>query len=103
MTETHITPQPAVVPRPTYVRVRSLLAVACIAILALATATVLLATNRTDTTAGNTSTRAITHSVGSDAGARLDHRGRREAWLSSVLAEPGARLDHRGVTAASHR
>jgi hypothetical protein len=103
MSQTLITPQLADVPRPKYERVRSLLAVACIAILALTIAVVLLATNRGVTVDGVTSARTITPAATSDAGARLDHSGRREAWLVSVLAEPGARLDHRGVRASSQR
>ena len=103
MSQTLVTPQPTVVPRPKYVRVRALLAVACIAILGLTTTVVLLATNRTLTAASVTGTSAITRVANEELGARLDHSGRREAWLVSVLAEPGARLDHRGVRASSQR
>ena len=46
MTQALTNPQPAVVPRPRYVHLRSLLAVACIAILGLTITVVLLATNR---------------------------------------------------------
>jgi hypothetical protein len=102
MSQTLNTPQLADVPRLKYVRVRSLLAVACTAVLGLTIAVVLLATSRTVTATGVTSARTITP-AGSEAGARLDHSGRREAWLVSVLAEPGARLDHRGVRVATQR
>ena len=101
MSQTLITPQTAVVPRPKYVHVRSLLTVACIAILGLTIAVVLLATNRNITPARITTTSAITRAETADTGARLDHSGRREAALLSVLAEPGARLDHRGLQAPS--
>ena len=101
MNQTLITPQPAVVPRPKYVHVRSLLTIACIAILGLTIAVVLLATNRNDTAARVTSASAITRPQTTDLGARLDHSGRTQAALLSVLAEPGARLDHRGLTATS--
>lgn len=101
MSQTLITPQPAVVPRPKYVHVRSLLTVACIAILGLTIAVVLLATNRNVTAARVTRASAITRAQMADPGARLDHSGRREAALVSVLAEPGARLDHRGLRASS--
>jgi hypothetical protein len=101
MSQTLITPQAAVVPRPKYVHVRSLLAIACIAILGLTIAVVLLATNRTLTAARVTGASAITRAATADVGARLDHSGRREAALLSVLAEPGARLEHRGLHASS--
>jgi hypothetical protein len=103
MSQMHITPQLADVPRSKYVRLRSLLAVACIAILGLTIAVALLATNRNVAAPGVASASVIAPTTGSDAGARFDHSGRREAWLLSVLAEPGARLDHRGVRASSQR
>jgi hypothetical protein len=103
MSHTFVTPQPVDVPRPKHVRVRSLLAVACIAILGLTIALVLLATSQTVSSAGVTSSSMITPAAASEAGARLDHSGRKEAWLLSVMAEPGSRLDHRGVRASSQR
>ena len=102
MSQTLITNPTAVVPRTKYVHVRSLLAVACTAILGLTIAVVLLATNR-NMTARVTAASPITHAAMADDGARLDHSGRREAALLSVLAEPGARLDHRGLRASSER
>ena len=102
MRQTLTNPQrPAIVPRPRNMNVRSLLAVACIAILGLTIAMVLLAANRNLTAARVTGANAITRAQLADAGARLDHSGRREAALFSVLAEPGARLDHRGLKATS--
>jgi len=101
MSKTLITTQPAVVPRSRNVHVRSLLAVACIAILGLTIAVVLLATNPNGTTARDTGASPITAAETADTGARLDHRGLRDAaWLSG-LAETGARLDHRGLRASS--
>jgi hypothetical protein len=101
MSHTPVTPKAAVAPRPKSVHVRSLLVAACIAIIGLTTTVVLLATNRTPTAARVTGASAITRAATADLGARLDHSGRREAALLSVLAEPGARLDHRGVHASS--
>jgi hypothetical protein len=101
MSQTLINTHTAGVPRPKYVQIRSLLAVACIAILGLTIAVVLLATNQTVTISGITGAGAITRAETAEAGARLDHSGRREAALVSVLAEPGARLDHRGLRVSS--
>jgi hypothetical protein len=100
MSQTLTNPQPAVVPRPKYVHVRSLLAVACIAILGLTIAVVLLATNRNVTASSVIGAKAITRAQMADLGARLDHSGRSEAAHFSALAEPGARLDHRGLNAS---
>jgi hypothetical protein len=96
MSQTLVTPNAAVASRPKYPHVRSLLVLACIAIIGLTTAVVLVATNRAPTAPRVTGATAITPAPTADLGARLDHSGRREAALSSVLAEPGARLDHSG-------
>jgi hypothetical protein len=103
MSQTLITNPTSAVPRSKYVHVRSLLAVACAAILALSTAVVLLATNGNFTAARVTGATAITRPATADVGARLDHSGRREAATVSVLSEPGARLDHRGLRASIER
>jgi hypothetical protein len=124
MSQTLPTTQPAAVARSKYVHVRSLLAVTCTAILGLAIAVVLLATSRNVTTArvapASATTAAQTADTGArldhrglkdaalipapaDTGARLDHRGLKDAPLFSALADTGARLDHRGLTPSSQR
>lgn len=101
MSQTLVTTQPAVVPRSQYARVQSLLAVACIAILALSIATVLLAMNRNVTTPRVTGASPTASVETAETGARLNHRGlTAAAWLSAP-AENGARLDHRGLRASS--
>jgi hypothetical protein len=93
MNQTLTKPQPTIVPHPMILRVRSLLAVACIAILGLTIAVVLLATNQNDTSARPTSASGISRAQTADAGARLDHSGRRQAALLKGSAERRARLD----------
>lgn len=101
MSQPLATTQPAVVPRSQYARVRSLLAGACIAILGLSVAIVLLASNR-NVAAPRVAGASPTASVETaESGARLDHRGLRDAAWLSALAENGARLDHRGLRASS--
>jgi hypothetical protein len=80
------------------VHARSLLALACIAIVGLSTAVVLLATRSSVTPVGVTKAGVSSSAATTaDAGARLDHRGLHDAAYLSGLAETGARLDHRGV------
>jgi hypothetical protein len=89
--------QPAVVLRPPSAHGRSLLALACIAIIGLSIAVVLLATSGRVAPVGVTQAGANSSAATADAGARLDHRGLHDAAYLSGLAETGARLDHRGL------
>lgn len=93
----------AVVPRSWYVRVRSLLTLAGIAIIGLSTAVVLLATSGSVTPPRVTQASPNSSAATADAGARLDHRGLHDAAYLAGLAETGARLDHRGPNASSNR
>jgi hypothetical protein len=89
--------QPSVVLRPPSAHGRSLLALACIAIIGLSIAVVLLATSRSVAPVGVTQAGVSSSAAAADAGARLDHRGLHDAAYLSGLAETGARLDHRGL------
>ena len=101
MSKTLITTHPTLVSRAKDLRIRSLAAVACIALLGITTALWLLATHPNVTTARDTGASPITAAQTADTGARLDHRGLKDAaWLSG-LAEAGARLDHRGPSGSS--
>lgn len=92
-----------VVRRSRYLQVRSLLVIACIAVIGLSIAVGLLATSDTVTVTGGTLARtAVSSAQTADTGARLDHRGLHDAAYLSGLAEVGARLDHRGVRASSN-
>jgi hypothetical protein len=95
--------EPVFVPRSRYVRMRALLAVACIVITGLTILVVALATTATvqptrEVQAANASTLAQT----ADTGERLDHRGLHDGPYVLSALELGARLDHRGVRASSH-
>jgi hypothetical protein len=89
---------PEDVPRSRYVRLRSLLVIACIAIVGLSIAVrVLASSNSVTQRAINSATAGNTSAQTADTGARLDHRGLHDAgYLLGVAAEVGARLDHRG-------
>ena len=97
MSQTHVGSQPALVLRSQYEHVRSLLALACIAMIGLSVAVVLLATNRSVTLVRVAPASVSASAATADAGARLDHRGLHDAAYLSSLAETGARLDHRGL------
>ena len=104
MTHTLATSQSSVVPRSQYEHVRSLLALACIAVIGLSIAVALLASSSSVTRARVTRASVNISAATTDAGARLDHRGLHDPAYLSALAEPGARLDHRGQkTSSTHR
>ena len=101
MSQISVTSEPAVVRRSQYVHVRSLLTVACIAIIALSIAVALLATTSSGTSVRGARAIMRSSAATADTGARLDHRGLHDAAYLSALSETGARLDHRGLRASS--
>jgi hypothetical protein len=99
MSQTLATSPPAVVLGARYRQLRSVLALACVLIVGLSIAVVILATSRTSSPAKVTSApvKVTSARAASEAGARLDHRGLHDAWYLFALRETGARLDHRGT------
>jgi hypothetical protein len=98
MSQTLVPRQPDVVARSRHIQLRSLIALACIAIIGLSIAVGVL------TNVGNASrpaavrVRAANAAVQTtDTGARLDHRGLHDTTYLLGLADIGAHLDHRGI------
>lgn len=93
--------QPVLVPRSHYVRLRALLAAACLVIIGLTIAVVSLATTGNVGSAEHAA-QVSTSAKATDRGERLDHRGLKDGPYVLSILELGARLDHRGATASSH-
>jgi hypothetical protein len=90
----------AVLLRPLNARLRSLLALACAAIISTSITLALLATSGNGGRGVPSAT--LRGPAATETGARLDHRGLHDSAYLSGLAETGARLDHRGLNPAEH-
>jgi hypothetical protein len=100
MSQTLVPERPDAVARSGYLQLRSLLALACTAIIGLSIAVGVLTTSGRSSRSTSVQVSAADRANQStDTGARLDHLGRRDAAYLSGLAETGARLDHRGIKA----
>ena len=95
MSQTVVPRDPDVVLRSRYAQLRSLLVLACIAIVGLSIVVGLQASSDKVTRPAIPSASAANASA--DTGARLDHRGLHDAGYLLGLSDVGARLDHRGL------